>query len=200
MLRVGDFLYPHDPLIVKYSGLFREAFLTTGAIWRPTWATVAARWMDYWKKPIVPGAPVFPSSFFHIPWIVYLSPALAVRFPLPAEISSKYMPDGGLLLTATEEPFDPTSPEHLRRALIRRGDDDLGRTQSCRRQPGLSARKEIAVTRSSRFISEKLFQLALHQLAGRIARQCAGCEHDLHRHVLRTRPAARQRRRATRPR
>ncbi|MGA8650058.1 MAG: hypothetical protein WB677_05455 [Xanthobacteraceae bacterium] len=118
MLRVGDFLYPHDPLIVKYSGLFREAFLTTGAIWRPTWTTVAARWMDYWKKPIVPGAPVFPSSFFHIPWIVYLSPALAVRFPLSAEISSKYMPDGGLLLTATEEPFDPTSPEHLRRALI----------------------------------------------------------------------------------
>jgi hypothetical protein len=118
MLQVGDFLYPSDPLIVKYSGLFREAFLTTGAIWRPTWATVAARWMDYWKKPIVPGAPLFPQSLFHIPWIVHLSPELAMRFPLPPEIGTKRMPDGALLLIATEEPFDPTSPEHLRRALI----------------------------------------------------------------------------------
>jgi hypothetical protein len=118
ILRVGNILYPGDPLIVKYSGLFREAFLATSAIWRPTWATVAAHWMDYWKKPIVPAAPLFPHTLFHIPWIVYLSPALAMRFPLPPEISTRRMPDGALLLTATEEPFNPTSPEHLRRALI----------------------------------------------------------------------------------
>jgi hypothetical protein len=117
-LRVRNILYPGDPLIVKYSGLFREAFLATSAIWGPTWATVAAHWMDYWKKPIVPGAPLFPHTLFHIPWIVYLSPALAMRFPLPPEISTRRMPDGALLLTATEEPFNPTSPEHLRRALI----------------------------------------------------------------------------------
>jgi hypothetical protein len=118
MLQVGDFLFPSDPLIVKYSGLFREAFLATGAIWRPTWATVAVYWMDYWKKPIVPGAPLFPHTFFRIPWIVYPSPEPAMRFPLPSEICTNRMPDGALLLTATEEPFNPTSPEHLRRAPI----------------------------------------------------------------------------------
>ena len=35
-----------------------------------------------------------------------------------AEISTERMPDGGLLLKATEEPFNPTNPEHLRGALI----------------------------------------------------------------------------------
>jgi hypothetical protein len=117
-LRVGDIVYPDDPLIVKYTGLFREAFLAINAIWRPTWATGAASWMDYSTKPIVPGAPLFPQSFFHIPWIVYLSPSLAARFPLPPEINTERMADGGLLLTATDEAFDPTSPEHLRRALV----------------------------------------------------------------------------------
>ena len=118
MLRVGDFLYPPDPLIVKYYGLFREAFLVTNTIWHPDWATLAVYWRNYWEKLIVPGAPVFPSSIFHIPSVVYLSPALAVRFPLHAEISTERMPDGGLLLKATEEPFNPTNPEHLRGALI----------------------------------------------------------------------------------
>jgi hypothetical protein len=117
-LGVGDFLYPGDPLILTYSGLFREVFRTTNAIWQPAWATAAAYWMDYWKKPIVPDAPLFPQSMFHIPWIVYLSPALAVRFSVPSEIGAERMPDGALLLTATGEPFNPTSPEHLRRALI----------------------------------------------------------------------------------
>jgi hypothetical protein len=117
-LRVGDIVYPGDPLIAKYSGLFREAFLAISAIWHPAWATAAASWMDYSTKPIVPGAPLFPQTFFHIPWIAYLSPSLAARFLLPPEINTKHMADGGLLLTATDEAFDPTSPEHLRRALI----------------------------------------------------------------------------------
>jgi hypothetical protein len=117
-LRVGNTVYPGDPLIVKYTGLFSEAFFATSAIWHPIWATAEASWMDYWKKPIVPGAPLFPNTFFHIPWIVYLSQSLATGFPLPPEIATKRTPDGGLLLSATKEAFDPTSPEHLRRALI----------------------------------------------------------------------------------
>jgi hypothetical protein len=117
MLNVGDFLYPTDPLIVKY-GLFREALLATSAIWQPTWATVSAFKGDYAEEPIVPGAPLFPYSAFHVPWIAYLSPARAVGFPLPAEMRTERAPDGGLLLTVTDEPFDPTTPEHLRLARI----------------------------------------------------------------------------------
>jgi hypothetical protein len=118
MLRVRDILFPGDPLIVKYSGLFREAFLVISAIWQPTWASLVVYANDYWKRPIVPGAPLFPQSMFHIPGIVYLSPALAPGFPLPAQIVTERMPDGGLLLNAAEEPFDPTNLEHLRRSLI----------------------------------------------------------------------------------
>jgi hypothetical protein len=56
-LRFGDILQPTDPLIVTYT-LFREALLATSAIWQPLWAYVSAFMMDYWKGPIVPGAPV----------------------------------------------------------------------------------------------------------------------------------------------
>jgi len=116
MLCVGGILHPTDPLIVKYS-LFRGALLATSAIWQPTWACVAAtRRGGHSEEPIHPGAALFPASVFRIPWIAYLSPALAVGFPLPAEIRAERVPDGGLLLTVTDEPFDPTNPEHLRRA------------------------------------------------------------------------------------
>jgi hypothetical protein len=115
MLRVGDFLYPPDPLIVKYD-LFRQAILATSAIWQPIWASVSALRRDYADEPIVAGASLFPYSAFQIPWIAYVEPARAVGFPLPAEIRTERTPDGGLLLTATEEPLDPTNPEHLRGA------------------------------------------------------------------------------------
>jgi hypothetical protein len=117
MLYVGDILHPTDPLTVKYS-LFREALLTTSAIWQPTWACVAATRRDYSKEPIVPGTPLFPSSTFRIPWMAYLSPARTVGLPLSVGIRSERAPDGGLLFTVTEEPFDPTNPEHLRGAHI----------------------------------------------------------------------------------
>ena len=116
-LGVGDFIYPTDPLIVKYS-LFRESLLATSAIWHPNWASVSAFRGDFWEEPTPLGAPVFPHSTFHIPWVAYLSPARAVGFPLPAEIRTERAPDGGLLFTVTEEPFDPTNPGHRRGARI----------------------------------------------------------------------------------
>jgi hypothetical protein len=117
MLLVGDPLYPTDPAIVEY-GLFREALLATSMIWRPAWAAVAAKVRDYSKEPIASGAPLFPGSAFHIPWMAYLSPARSLRFALPADIRTERAPDDGLLMTTTEEPFDPTNLEHLRRARI----------------------------------------------------------------------------------
>jgi hypothetical protein len=117
MLLVGDPLYPTDLSIVKY-GLFREALLATSTIWQPTWAAVAAIRADYSEKPIIPGVPLFPYSALHIPWIAYLSPTPSLRFSLPADIRTERAPDGGLLMTTTEEPLEPTNPEHLRRARI----------------------------------------------------------------------------------
>jgi Immunity protein 52 len=117
MLHVGGILHPTDPLMVKYS-LFRGALLATTAIWQPTWACVAAIRRDYSKEPIIPGTPLFPSSVFRIPWIAYLPPARTVGLPLPVGIHSERAPDGGLLFTVTEEPFNPNNPEHLQGARI----------------------------------------------------------------------------------
>ena len=117
MLHVGGILHPTDPLMVKYV-LFRGALLATSAIWQPTWACVAATRRDYSKEPIVPGAPLFPSSVFRIPWMAYVSPARTVGLPVPVGINSERAPDGGLLFTVTEEPFNPTNPEHLQGARI----------------------------------------------------------------------------------
>jgi hypothetical protein len=88
--------------------------------------------MDYWKAPIVPGAPVIRYSPFHITWIAYLSPKVATGLVVPpADLRTEHAPDGGILLSATEERFDPTNPDHLRRAhmlaetmIARTGDGD----------------------------------------------------------------------------
>jgi Immunity protein 52 len=68
--------------------------------------------------PIIPGTPLFPSSVFRILWIAYLPPAHTVGLPLPVGIHSERAPDGGLLFTVTEEPFNPNNPEHLHGARI----------------------------------------------------------------------------------
>jgi hypothetical protein len=116
-LEVGDVLYPTDPHIVNYR-LFREALVTTCAIWQPTWAYVSAFRMYYWKGPIVPGAPVIRYNPFFITWIAYLSPAVTRGFVVEPGLRTESTADGGLLMSATDERFDPANPEHLRRALI----------------------------------------------------------------------------------
>jgi hypothetical protein len=75
--------------------------------------------MHYWKAPIVPGAQVIRYNPFHIPWIAYLSPTLSRGFVVPpSDVHTERAPGGGLLLSATEENFDPTKAEHLRRARL----------------------------------------------------------------------------------
>jgi hypothetical protein len=64
------------------------------------------------------GAPLFPYSRYHVPWIAYLSAPLASGLQLAAGILAERTPDGGVLMTAMEERLDPTNPEHLRRARI----------------------------------------------------------------------------------
>jgi hypothetical protein len=116
-LRFGDILQPTDPLIVTYT-LFREALLATSAIWQPLWAYVSAFMMDYWRGPIVPGAPVIRYNPFFITWIAYLSPGVTRGFVVEPDLRTESTPDGGLLMSATDERFDLANPEHLRRAIL----------------------------------------------------------------------------------
>jgi Immunity protein 52 len=116
-LEFGSWRVTPDPAIVIYPR-YRAALLAINAQWRPIWACATVFNMDYYESPLVPGAPLFPNTRYHIPWIGYLSAPLATALQLPADIRSERTPDGGVLLTATEERLDPTDPEHLRRARI----------------------------------------------------------------------------------
>jgi Immunity protein 52 len=117
-LQTGDWKVPPDPSIVTYP-IFKNALLAINAIWPPVWASAYAFKVDYFETPLAPGAPLFPYSRFHIPWMGYLSASLTTRMILPPpEIVSERTADGGLLMIATEDRLDPTNPEHLRRARI----------------------------------------------------------------------------------
>lgn len=116
-LEFGSWRVRPDPAIVTYPR-YRAALLAINAEWRPIWACATLFKMDYYEVPLFSGAPLFPYTCYHIPWIGYLSAPLATALQLPADIRSEQTPDGGLLMTATEERLDPTTPEHWRRARI----------------------------------------------------------------------------------
>jgi hypothetical protein len=115
--QAGRYKVPAAPAMLNYS-LFRSVLLSLDAIWPPTWACARAFALNYGKVPLHPGAPLFPYSLYHIPWIAYLSPRLVTHLSIPANILTETTPDGGLLMTTTEDRLDPTNPEHLRRARI----------------------------------------------------------------------------------
>jgi len=116
-LELGSFRSPSDPAVVTYP-LYKAALLAINAFWPPPWACAYAFESYYYDEPLSPGAPLFPYSTFHIPWIAYLSTPLAKGLELPAEILTERTADGGVLMIAAEERLDPTKPEHLRRARI----------------------------------------------------------------------------------
>ena len=116
-LNAGDEMVPPDPAIVTYP-LFRAALLATNAIWQQPWGCVQAFRLNYDQVPLYAGAALFPYSRFHIPWIAYLGPSLLNGAVSSPDIKTENTPDGGLLMTATEERLDPTNPEHWRRARI----------------------------------------------------------------------------------
>jgi hypothetical protein len=117
MLETGDYKVLPDPMIVTYP-VFRSALLAINAIWPAPWACAYAFRLDYYEVPLFSGAPLFPYTRFHIPWLAYLSAPLAAGLELPPEIPTERTADGGLLTIATEERLDPTNPEHLRRARV----------------------------------------------------------------------------------
>lgn len=131
-LQFGDYDALPDLAVVTYP-LFRQALLAINAIWHTPWicaqafqsGTVAVL-TDFGgfqgsrieRVASVPSDPAFPYSVFHIPWIAYLERSpLTDAVSLP-DIKTEHTPDGGLLMTVTEDRLDPTNPEHARRARI----------------------------------------------------------------------------------
>jgi hypothetical protein len=116
-LQLGSFRSPSDPAVVTYP-LYKAALLAINASWPPPWACAYAFEGYYYEEALSPGAPPFPYSKFHIPWIAYLSTPLAKGLELPAEILTERTAGGGVLMIAAEERLDPSNGEHLRRARI----------------------------------------------------------------------------------
>jgi hypothetical protein len=92
-LEFGSWRVRPDPAIVTYPR-YRAALLAINAHWLPTWACAYLFNMDYHESPLVPGAPLFPNTRYHIPWIGYLSAPLATALQLPDDIRSEQTPDG----------------------------------------------------------------------------------------------------------
>jgi hypothetical protein len=113
--RVGSHIAPSDLAVVSYR-LFRAALLAIIGQWPSVWANAYLYRSDDRNLPRPPDIPLHPDSKFHIPWLSYLSAPLAKRLRPPADIVSERTPDGGSLMIATEERFDPTNPEHMRRS------------------------------------------------------------------------------------
>ena len=121
---------PVDLSIVTFP-IFKAAVLALADNWTLPWIAAHAFRSNYdmvpvhggagyklESRPMLPQAPAFPNSPFHIPWIGYLSASLSAGVTLSPEIATERVLDGGLLLIATEDRLDPDNPEHLRRARI----------------------------------------------------------------------------------
>jgi hypothetical protein len=85
-LETGSYKVAADPFILTYS-FFRPALLAINAAWSPPWSCAQAFRMGYYDVPLFHGAPLFPYSRFHIPWLAYLSAPLAAGIPpeIPSE-------------------------------------------------------------------------------------------------------------------
>jgi hypothetical protein len=109
---VGSSFNPPDTSLITYP-LFKGALLTMISIWPAPWANAQC---SIWREdpPTLPGEPPFPYSGHQMPWISYLDAERAAKVgPLPG-VQTERTPDGGLLMIATEDRFDPTSLDHMR--------------------------------------------------------------------------------------
>ncbi len=131
-LEFAEYNVAPDLTVVTYP-IFKAVLLAINEIWCAPWACAQVFRSDYDESLTdlggvqatriesvmqVPTDLAFPGSIFHIPWIGYLSAELASGLKLAPEILIEHTSDGGLLMSATTERFDPTNPEHLRRARV----------------------------------------------------------------------------------
>jgi hypothetical protein len=114
-INTGGYQIPPDPSIVTYP-IFKAALLALIAAWPCAWANACAFKMDYWEASDAPGEEPMPSSIYHLSWMAYLSAERSAKLTPPAGVTWERTPDGGLLLIAAEERFDPTNPLHIQRS------------------------------------------------------------------------------------
>lgn len=86
--------------------VFRKATLAIATAWDATWCGASHWGMGDLK-------PKRKRPWFGLEWITYLSSRFAPMVTPPRSAIVERLPDGALLMTATEERFDATNPAHL---------------------------------------------------------------------------------------
>lgn len=85
--------------------VFKPAMLALARTWEASWCGLRPTWDVPEDSP--------PQPWFGFQWATYLGPALAKRVTPPQSARTERFADGGLLMVATEDRFDPNKPEHL---------------------------------------------------------------------------------------
>jgi hypothetical protein len=84
--------------------IFRSALLAIVDAWIPETVEANCHWLVQRKTY---------DSHFRPAWMRYLCPALAQQAKPPASAIVEYLPNGGILLSATEQTFDVDNPQHV---------------------------------------------------------------------------------------
>jgi len=93
-----------DSAIATYR-IFKPALLAMVEAWEPVCA-------KSYPDPLIASVP--GGIYFHQTWIQYLCPWLAsLVTPPPAPVIVEHLPNGGLLMAATQETFDIENPAHM---------------------------------------------------------------------------------------
>jgi hypothetical protein len=89
--------------------IFKAALIAIAEAWDATWcAAYPADIIPLWPDPVTARRPTFKMA-----WITYLSPRFAPMIAPPRSAIVEYTPQGGIVMTATEERFDVTNAAHM---------------------------------------------------------------------------------------
>jgi hypothetical protein len=88
--------------------VFKPALLALASAWDVTWCGAYP-----WSLLRLKTTPVPPRPRFGLAWMTYISPRFAPMITPPRSAISEWLPNGALLLIATEERFETENPAHL---------------------------------------------------------------------------------------
>jgi len=88
--------------------VLKPALLVLASLWEPTWCGLSPWTVNALQRQPVPFRP-----WFGLEWVTYLSPRFAPLVTPPRTAITEYLPNGALLMIATEDRFTVDNPQHL---------------------------------------------------------------------------------------
>jgi hypothetical protein len=88
--------------------VLKPALLVLASLWEPTWCGLSPWSVHDFKPKREPHRP-----WFGLEWVTYLSPRFAPLVTPPRTAITEHLPNGALLMIATEDRFTVDNPQHL---------------------------------------------------------------------------------------